>query len=464
MHYSDITIAAIATALNNSGISIIRVSGKDAFSIVNEIFRAPGGKTLLEFESHTIHYGYIYDSGSYIDEVMVSVFKAPKSYTMEDTVEINCHGGIVITNKILQIVLEHGAVLAEPGEFTKRAFLNGRIDLSKAEAVMDMIHAKNELSAKASMTHLRGKLSEIIRSVRAEILHDVAYLESAIDDPEHFDLSDFSDSLKDHVASYIETVQKLYDSADNGKFIKEGINTVIVGKPNAGKSSLLNSLAGKERAIVTEIAGTTRDTIEEQILLNGISLNVIDTAGIRSTEDLVEKIGVDKAREYALSGDLIIYVMDASIPLDENDKSIISLIENKKVIVLLNKSDLETKIHAVDLKEEFPTFFENCIFISTSTKDGVGMEKLEDCIKHMFFSGDLSSNDEVYLTNMRQKQAVGDALKSLNLVKQSLDDDMPEDFLTIDLMSAYTSLGFVIGEEVGDDLVQEIFSKFCMGK
>ena len=488
MNFNNETIAAVATALNDSGIGIIRVSGDDAIEIVNKIYKSPGKKNLVDFESHTINYGFIYDGDDLLDEVMVSIFKAPRSYTAEDTVEINCHGGVLVTNKVLQVVIKNGARIAEPGEFTKRAFLNGRIDLSKAEAVMDMISAKNDFALRSSLKQMRGSLYNLIKDLRAEILFEIAFIESALDDPEHISLDGYQEKLEEKINLIIKKVRRLYETADNGKMLKEGINTVIVGKPNAGKSSLLNILVGEEKAIVTDIAGTTRDMIQESIKLSGIGLNVIDTAGIRKTDDTVEKIGVEKAKEVATDADLIIYVVDASVPLDKNDNDIINLIKGKNVIVLLNKSDLNTlvdeniilsKLHeTIDVynKKEylefnnnvfdvkFKKFNDNIKIIKTSTKENLGIDELEDTIKEMFFQGEIKINDEVMLTNLRQKSAVKEALDSLLMVKNSIDNNMPEDFLSIDLMGAYSSLGYVIGEEIGEDVVNEIFSKFCMGK
>lgn len=482
------TIAAVATALNDSGIGIVRVSGDESIAIVNRIYKSPGKKNLVDFESHTINYGFIYDGEELIDEVMVSIFKGPRSYTAEDTVEINCHGGVLVTNKVLETVIKNGARIAEPGEFTKRAFLNGRIDLSKAEAVMDMISAKNDFAMKSSLKQMRGSLYNLIKELRAELLYEIAFIESALDDPEHISLDGYNEKLTVKNNEIIKRVKRLYDTADNGKMLKEGINTVIVGKPNAGKSSLLNVLVGQEKAIVTDIAGTTRDMIEESIRLSGIGLNIIDTAGIRHTNDRVEMIGVERAKEVAVDADLIIYVVDASIPLDKNDREIMNLIKGKKVIVLLNKSDLNTVVDenviisnlhkSIDVisNDEYSDFNNNVYdvkfnqiddnvkIIKTSTKENIGIEELEETIKDMFFNGAIRINDEVMLTNLRQRDAVKDALDSLLMVKRSLEDNMPEDFLSIDLMGAYFSLGYVIGEEIGEDVVNEIFSKFCMGK
>ena len=465
------TIVAIATALSDSGIGIVRVTGDEAIQIVNRIFVNKNGKSCFcEYKTHTIHYGYIIDAFSkeedfhekIIDEVMVDLMKAPNSYTKEDTVEINCHGGVLLLQKVLELIIKCGARMAEPGEFTKRAFLNGRIDLAKAEAVMDLIHSQNEFALKSSVEQLRGSVSEAVRNLREEIIYEIAFIESALDDPEHISLDGYEERLQEKTTSILERVQKLIASADNGKLMKEGINTVIVGKPNAGKSSLLNHMVGEERAIVTDIAGTTRDVLQESIRLHGISLNMIDTAGIRSTEDIVEKIGVERAKEYAAKADLILYVVDSSVPLDDSDREIISVIQDKKVIILLNKSDLETKVSEEELKDLFHN--KDIALVRTSTKESTGMEEFEEIIKDMFFHGQIKANEEVVITNMRHKEALVEAEKSLQMVMDSLEMHMPEDFYSIDLMSAYASLGTIIGEEVDEDLVNEIFTKFCMGK
>jgi len=460
------TIAAVATAMSNSGIGIVRISGEEAVSIADKIYRSKNGKKKLsKVKSHTIHYGFIYDGEELIDEVMVVLMRAPKTYTAEDTVEINCHGGVLIMNRILETVIKNGARLAEPGEFTKRAFLNGRIDLSKAEAVMDVIQSKNEFALKASMSQLRGSVYEKIKELREEIIYEIAFIESALDDPEHISTEGYSEKLSVKTDSLIERVYKLLASSDNGKILKEGINTVIVGKPNAGKSSLLNLLVGEEKAIVTDIAGTTRDVLEESIKLHGIGLNIIDTAGIRSTEDKVEKIGVEKAKKYAVNADLIIYVVDSSVNFDESDEEIIDLIKEKNVIILLNKTDLDAVITEENLRSKLKGISGGTYkIIKTSTKENKGIDIFEETIKQMFFQDKLKMNDEIFITNMRHKEALQDAYDSLQMVKRSLEDDMPEDFYSIDLMSAYASLGTIIGEEVGEDLVNEIFSKFCMGK
>ena len=456
------TIAAIATGMTNSGIGIIRISGPDSVFIADKIFR-PGKKNIKldHVESHTIHYGFIFDQKNMIDEVMVSVMKGPRSFTAEDTVEINCHGGVLIMNRILELVIKNGARLAQPGEFTKRAFLNGRIDLSEAEAVMDVISSKNDLALKSSVLQLRGIVSDKIKKLREEILYEIAFIESALDDPEHISLDGYPEKLSIKIDDLKEDVDKLISSSDNGKIIKEGINTVILGKPNAGKSSLLNLIVGEEKAIVTDVAGTTRDILKENINLCGVSLNVIDTAGIRFTDDVVEKIGVEKAKKIALEADLIIYVVDSSVNFDENDFEIIDMIQDKKCIVLLNKTDLKPQITEKDLQDKLN---KDTIIIKTSTKENTGIDEFEEAVRKMFFKGDIDLNDELVITNMRHKEKLLDAYESLKQVKRSIEDDMPEDFYSIDLMSAYSSLGAIIGEEVEDDLVNEIFSKFCMGK
>ena len=466
------TIAAIATAVSDSGIGIIRISGSDALLVADKVYRSPKNqKKLSQAASHTIHYGYIYDEDELIDEVMVAVMRSPHSYTTEDTVEINCHGGILVMNRILETVLHHGARLAQPGEFTKRAFLNGRIDLSKAEAVMDLIHSKNEFAMKASVNQLKGSVSAKVRSLREDILYEIAFIESALDDPEHISLEGYPDKLMAKTRGLSQELKKLIDSADNGKMLKDGIRTVILGKPNAGKSSLLNVMVGEDKAIVTSVAGTTRDVLEESIKLHGIGLNMIDTAGIRDTEDEVEKIGVEKARKYANQADLVIYVVDSSRELDENDEEIIELIRDKKVIVLLNKTDLEPVVTEEQIKDKFREIYEgeekhddSLHVIRTSTKDNTGIDEFEKTIQDMFFAGRIAVNDEIYITNQRHKEALVEAYDSLKMVQKSLEDEMPEDFYSIDLMSAYAALGRIIGEEVGEDLVNEIFSKFCMGK
>ncbi len=458
--YRSETIAAISTAMTNSGIGIIRISGNEAIDIADEIFiSVKKGKKIKNMASHTVHYGNIADNGKIIDEVLLIVMKAPNTYTREDVVEINCHGGVFVTKKILELVLKKGARCAEPGEFTRRAFLNGRIDLSQAEAVTDIINAKNTMALDASVSQLRGGISDIIKQQREKIIYHIAFIEAALDDPEHIEIEHYGDELIIIVEEILGTLESLLSTADNGKLISEGIKTVILGKPNAGKSSLLNRLLREERAIVTDVAGTTRDTLEETMSLSEINLNIIDTAGIRETDDIVEKIGVERAKKIAEEADLIIYVVDTSVPLDENDKEIIELISNKKSIVLLNKSDLECIVSVDEIRQLTDTEP-----IVISAKENIGIQNLEERIKEMFYEGIISFNEEVYITNIRHKQLLADAAESLKLVKNSIEQQLPEDFYSIDLMNAYELLGEIIGESVSDDLVNEIFSKFCMGK
>ena len=454
------TIAAVATAMTASGIGIIRISGPESRNITGKIYRSKGGKKKIEeVASHTINYGFIWDKEELIDEVLVMVMDGPRSYTGEDTVEIDCHGGVLAMKRVLETVIKYGARPAEPGEFTKRAFLNGRIDLSQAEAVIDVINAQNEYALKSSVSQLRGNIQRIIREIREQIIYQIAYIESALDDPEHISIDGYGDTLRGETELIKGKIDRLLDTVREGKLMKEGIKTVIVGKPNAGKSSLLNTLVGEERAIVTDIAGTTRDILEETIVLHGISLRMMDTAGIRSTDDVVEKIGVGKAIENAKDADLILYVVDASIPLDENDREIIGLLRDKKAVVILNKTDLKQVVFEEDLKElvEHP-------IVSISAKEEEGIDRLEQQIKVLFFAGKITFNDEIYITNMRHKTALEEAKKSILLVENSIDMGLPEDFYSIDLMNAYEALGSIIGEAVGEDLVNEIFSKFCTGK
>lgn len=454
------TIAAISSAAGNSGIGIIRVSGDEAIEVVDKIFRpANKNKKLVNVESHTVHYGHIMDGDKTLDQVLVIVMKNPHSYTGEDTVEIDCHGGMLILKKVLDLVLKNGARTADPGEFTKRAFLNGRIDLSQAEAVMDLINSKNDFALNSSIEQLKGGVSDAIKDIRKDIIYHIAFIESALDDPEHISLDGYDEEITEMLNENINKISKLVNSFDNGRIMKEGIKTVILGKPNAGKSSLLNLMLGEDRAIVTDIEGTTRDTLEENINFNGLSLKIIDTAGIRDTEDLVERIGVNKAKEIAKEGDLIIYVVDGSRELDDNDREIIKLINDKQAIILVNKSDMDTVINIDELKKD-----SNRDVILFSAKNGEGMDQLEEEIRNMFYSGKVTYNDQVYITNARHKEALENALESLKQVKNSVDAGMPEDFYSIDLMDAYTDLGLIIGESVEDDLVNEIFSKFCMGK
>ena len=458
--YREDTIAAIATPGSGSGIGVIRISGENAIEVADKIFQPKNkNKRLPEQPTYTIHYGNIVDGDELLDEVIVLLMRGPHSYTAEDTVEIDCHGGTFVMRKILELVIRNGARPAEPGEFTKRAFLNGRIDLSQAEAVMDVIEAKNNYALQSSLGQLKGSLLEMIREMREKILYEIAYIESALDDPEHISLDGYPVELGEKVDNLIKTAGDLLKSSQNGRVLREGIRTVIVGKPNAGKSSLINVLVGSNRAIVTDMAGTTRDILEEQIQLKGLNLNIVDTAGIRKTDDPVEKIGVERAKKAMLDADLILYVVDSSADLDENDEEIISFLQDQNAIILLNKADLPSALTVEKMQERLqkPT-------VSISAREETGMDELSDLIEHMFLSGEISFNDQVYLTNIRHQAAMEQVQSSLMKVKESILLGMPEDFFSIDLMDAYEALGSIIGESVGEDLVNEIFSKFCMGK
>ncbi len=456
------TIAAIATAMAPAGIGIIRISGEESLEVADRIFRPiKSKKKVSQMDSHTVHYGYICDGEEIVDEVLLLVMRGPHTYTREDTVEIDTHGGVIVMKRILEVVLKNGARPAEPGEYTKRAFLNGRIDLTQAESVIDIINAKSDNALKSSVRQLQGSIRDKITDIRGRLLYELAFIESALDDPEHYTLDGYLPELKQKMQKIYSELKHLLDRADDGRILKEGINTVIVGKPNAGKSSLLNALTGEERAIVTDIAGTTRDTLQESIQLDGIGLNIVDTAGIRDTEDTVERIGVERSRQAMEDADLILYVADSSTPLDENDSEILQRIAGRRVIVLLNKSDLKEETSAEELRAHLDPDQE---VIPVSMVDGTGLQQFRDRVKDMFFHGNLSFNDEVYLTNARQKNTLTLAWESIGQVLQSMENQMPEDFLTIDMMDAYQELGKMIGEAVEDDLVDEIFSEFCMGK
>ena len=461
MEIMEDTIAAIATAVSEAGISIVRISGKQAIETAARIFRSGKKDFVLEEQpSHTIHYGFIYDGEERVDEVLLLLMKGPHSYTGEDTVEIDCHGGVYVTRRILETVIRHGARLAEPGEFTKRAFLNGKMDLTQAEAVGEIISSRNAYALHTSVEQLKGSVKEAIGNFRKEILYHLAFIESALDDPEHISLDGYAETLGGVVNKLRGQIQRLIATFDNGRMCREGIRTVIIGKPNAGKSSLMNVLVGEERAIVTDVAGTTRDTLEEQIQINGISLNIIDTAGIRKTEDTVEKIGIQRAVASMEKADLILYVADGSVPLNESDEEIIDLIRDRKAIVLLNKTDLETVVTEEDLRARVGAH----PVLSISAREEKGIDQLEEVLKDLFFQGEISFNDQVCITNLRQKQLLEESLAALDRVEESLQMGMPEDFYSIDLMDAYEKLGRITGEAVDDDLADEIFAKFCMGK
>lgn len=454
------TIAAISTAVSASGIGIIRVSGAQAMEIADRVYRSKiKDKKLTDVPTHTIHYGHICDGEEIIDEVLVMVMRGPRTFTGEDTVEIDCHGGIYAMKKVLDTVLKQGARIADPGEFTKRAFFNGRLDLSQAEAVMDVIQSKNRYALKNSIQQLKGSVKSKIEKIRKKIIRELARIESALDDPEHMSLEGYGEQLRDVVEEQRQEIRRLLSTVERGKIIQEGVQTAILGKPNVGKSSLLNMLVGEDRAIVTEIAGTTRDVLEEYIHFGGASLKIVDTAGIRDTADRVESIGVDKALEQAKQADLILYVVDSSVSLDENDHRIIEMIQDKNVIVLLNKSDLPTVVDTDRLTE-----LTGKAVIPISAREGTGFEELESCVASMFFQGKVDLPEDVYITSLRHKDLLEGALESLDQVIASIDADMPEDFYSIDLMHAYASLGYILGEAVDEDVINEVFENFCMGK
>lgn len=454
------TIAAIATAISPAGLSAIRISGPEAFAIADKVFQSKSNKKLSTQKTHTIHYGFICDNGEVIDEVIALLMRAPHSFTTEDTVEFDCHGGILVTNRVLEAIIRAGANVADPGEFTKRAFLNGRIDLTKAEAVIELIEAKNDFAMKNSISHLKGHVALKVKQMRDELLDGIAFIEAALDDPEHIEIDGYSKELLVIVEKIHKELQHLIRKSNDGKVITEGIKTIIVGKPNAGKSSLLNQLVGKDRAIVTSIAGTTRDTLEEEIRIGGVNFQLIDTAGIRDTQDIIEQMGVNKAKEMLVEADLILYVVDASIPLDKDDEEIIQLIENKKSLVLLNKTDLEMQVTKEAMKERLS----EATIMPISAKNRMGIDEMSDYIVNMFVKNEINFNDEVYITNTRQIEALVACEKSLFAVMESIHLNMPEDFFTIDMMNAYTQLGLIVGESLEEDLVNRIFEKFCMGK
>lgn len=465
MYSESSTIAAISTSMSEAGIGIVRMSGEDAFQIADRIYRGKNNKRLSDQKSHTIHYGYIEENGETIDEVLVMLMRGSRTFTGEDTVEIDCHGGVYVLRRVLEACIHAGARPAQPGEFTKRAFLNGKMDLSQAEAVIDVIQSQNDYALKSSVSQLKGSVKKKIDDIRNKILYHTAFIESALDDPEHISIEGYAQVLERDVEELKGRLDSLLASADDGRVMKEGIKTVIVGKPNAGKSSILNMLLGEERAIVTDIAGTTRDILQEHMNLQGISLNIVDTAGIRKTDDRVEKIGVDRALSQAKEADLIIYVVDSSMPLDDNDRKIFQFITGKKAIILLNKSDLERRTGEEQIRQMCAERgMKDTPVISVSAKEEEGMEEMEHAVKELFYHGDLSFNSEVYITNARHKHELERAYGSLEKVLESIRMDMPEDFYSIDLMDAYESLGNITGETVGEDLVNEIFSKFCMGK
>ncbi len=458
--FNQDTIAAISTASAPSGIGIVRISGKEAIPVAAGIFRAASGKPLSGAKSHTIQYGHIEAGGTILDEVLVSVFRAPKTYTREDLVEINCHGGTLVMQRVLEAVLNAGARMAEPGEFTKRAFLNGRIDLTQAEAVMDLIGSENRMAADSALSHLGGAMRRKIVSLREKILYETAYIEAALDDPEHYDLPGSGPELEKKLREVLGEIRHLLDSADEGRIVREGIAVVILGQPNVGKSTLLNLLSGEERAIVTEIAGTTRDVLEDHVMMNGIPLRVMDTAGLRETDDTIEQIGVERARACAGRADLILYLIDGTGPLSETDRNNLRDLTGKKVILIRNKTDLEEAVS----DEELHALLPDAPYVRMSAAEGTGQAELSGKIREMFLKGEVRQSEEVYITNIRHREALAAAAESLACTLQAIADGMPEDLYTVDMMDAYAALGRIIGEDVDEDLINEVFEKFCMGK
>ncbi len=455
------TIAAIGTPSGQGGIGIVRVSGPDAVAVGDRLFH--GKCRLSEADTHTIHYGTVRWKEKVLDEVLVSVFLAPHSYTGEDTVEINCHGGNFVLRRILEAALEAGARSARPGEFTERAFLNGKMDLARAEAVMDVIQSKNKYALDNAVGQLKGNLSGVISRMREDILYETAYIEAALDDPEHMSLEGYSERLKQKTEELLCRIQKLIASFDSGRMLKEGVRTAILGRPNAGKSTLLNALLREEKAIVTDIAGTTRDVLEASAFIGGTELLIMDTAGIRDTDDRIEQIGVERALECGKKADLVLYVLDSSQPAAEEDMRIIRMLSPGKVIVLLNKTDMEGVTDLSLLKKMLGEEHAAAV-LEISARERTGVDRLEQMIGDLFFRGDISFNDEIYITNIRQKEALTEAKESLELVLDSIRKGMPEDFYSIDLMNAYEKLGLIIGEQIEEDLADKIFGTFCMGK
>ena len=445
------TIVAISTTMGVGAISIIRLSGNEALNIASKVFT----KDLTKVQSHTIHYGFIEDGNEKIDEVLVTVMKAPKTFTREDVVEINCHGGVATTNKVLEILLENGARLAEPGEFTKRAFLNGRIDLLEAEATMDLISSKAESARKISMSTLTGETSNLIKDLRNELVGIISNIEVNIDYPEYEDIEVLTnENVLPSVQKFKEKLEEIIRKSEDSKVIKEGIKVGIIGKPNVGKSSLLNSLLEEEKAIVTDIPGTTRDIVEGSLIISGIPLNIIDTAGIRKTDDTVEKIGVEKSLKMIDTADLVIYILNNNEKMTDEEKELLDKTKNKKRIIVVNKIDLETKLDK--------SLLDN--YIEISAKENIGIDKIKNEIKRLFNIGEISSNDMTYLSNARSIALLKKSLNNINEVIEEINNDNPIDIVELSLKDAWNNLGEVIGETYTDELLDELFSRFCLGK
>ena len=454
------TITAISTANGTAGIGIIRVSGPVAVQVADRVFRAADGQPLAAAESHTIHYGHIVRDGEVLDEVLVSVMRAPRTYTREDVVEIGCHGGSVALSGVLKAILMAGARLARPGEFTERAFLSGRIDLSEAEAVMDLISSENRAAARSALSHISGAMRARIGDLRARILRETARVEAALDDPEHYQVDRFRPEITTALDAAAADLDRLIASAGEGRVVRDGVNTVILGRPNTGKSTLLNLLAGAERAIVTEIPGTTRDVLEEHVILGGVPLNLRDTAGLRASSDPIEQIGVDRARQAAEEAELILYVLDASQILSEQDAQNLAAQDPGRVILIRNKCDLKQQLSG----EEAGRLLPGAPLVDMAARDGRGLDTLSAIVRKRYLAGDLAGSNEVLVTNQRHLEALREAAASLSEARESLKTGMPEDLLAADLMAAYAALGRITGEGAGEDLIEEIFDNFCLGK
>ncbi|CCP23729.1 tRNA modification GTPase and tRNA-U34 5-formylation enzyme [Bacillus velezensis UCMB5036] len=457
------TIAAISTPMGEGAIAIVRLSGPEAVKIADKMYKDPKGKTLSSAESHTIHYGHIADSttGRIIEEVMVSVLRAPRTFTREDVIEINCHGGIVTVNQVLQLALREGARLAEPGEFTKRAFLNGRIDLSQAEAVMDLIRAKTDRAMNVAMNQMEGRLSALVRRLRDELLETLAHVEVNIDYPEYDDVEEMTHQLLVEKASGVKKeIEALLRTSEQGKILREGLSTVIIGRPNVGKSSLLNSLVHETKAIVTDIPGTTRDVIEEYVNVRGVPLRLVDTAGIRETEDIVERIGVERSRQVLKEADLILLVLNHSEELSEEDVKLFEAVEGMDVIVIMNKTDLEAKIDAERVKE----LAKGRPVVTTSLLKEEGIQDLEEAIQSLFYTGAIESGDLTYVSNTRHISILHQAKQAIDDALNGIEQDVPIEMVQIDLTRCWELLGEIIGDAVHESLIDQLFSQFCLGK
>ncbi|WP_427036782.1 tRNA uridine-5-carboxymethylaminomethyl(34) synthesis GTPase MnmE [Cytobacillus pseudoceanisediminis] len=457
------TIAAISTPMGEGAIAIVRLSGDQAFEIADRLFRGVGGKRLKDVASHTIHYGHIMDpkTGQIAEEVMVSAMKGPKTFTKEDVIEINCHGGLVSVNRVLQLLLNNGARLAEPGEFTKRAFLNGRIDLSQAEAVMDLIRAKTDRAMNMALGQMEGRLSKLIHKLRQEILEILAHVEVNIDYPEYDDVEEMTHQMLMEKASYVkQEIEKLLQTSQQGKILREGLSTVIVGRPNVGKSSLLNSLVHENKAIVTDIPGTTRDVIEEYVNVRGVPLRLVDTAGIRETEDIVERIGVEKSRQVLKEADLILLVLNYSDELTSEDENIFKAVEGMDVIVIVNKTDLDQKIDMNRVRE----LSKHHKLVTTSLLEDQGVDDLEEAIASLFFAGSIEAGDMTYVSNTRHIALLNQAQNAIDEAMQGVEMGTPIDIVQIDLTRTWELLGEIIGDSVHESLIDQLFSQFCLGK